>query len=423
MHGQQPLDRDFHALYSGSMIHRLLAGCAGSVRLGLTAPPAPPNKWQIEGTEAHHELELALRHTPHTERKHFQSIQHVIDYVTAIGKPYTVHTEHRVYFPQSIVPREQASGTLDVMVVKDRQVWIIDYKHGAGEYVAAEENAQLMFYAWAALHHRLGDFDDITLVIIQPNSWQESVFPQPREYKTSALELFDFARAVERAITAAEQLHAPLVPGDHCRFCPAAPVCTARERTALAVMAGDDTQRVRDWQPASLPEPGMIDLGRLGDIVVKAPAIRAWLKSVEDYAEARALAGEIEVPGCKIVEAPARRKWAIEPHDPSVFGLMNAVAAQAFPKLPTAQARDYVAPRKLIGITEAEKLVIEAATRGLTDAAEKREAVARAREAFSALTVKESSGALSLVPLSDPRPPVNRAAKHFGGVIVKGLPE
>ena len=408
MHGQQPLDRDFHALYSGSMIHRLLAGCYGSARLGLTVPPAPPSKWQAEGTEAHHELEQALNHQPSAERKHFKSIEHVIDYVTAIGHPRTVLTEHRVYFPQNIVPREQASGTLDVLVTAGRRAWIIDYKHGAGEFVSEEENAQLMFYAWSALRWRLHAFDEITLVIIQPNSWQDG--DPVREYRTNALELFEFSLAVERAIERAERLNAPLHPGDHCRFCPAAPVCDARERTALAVLAGGEASTVRDWQPAHLTPVGAhLDVARLGDIVVKAPAIRAWLKAVEDYAEARALAGEIEVPGCKVVEAAARRKWL---DDPVVYGALASL---------TEKGTDDITPRKLIGITEAEKLVVEAATRGLTDATEKREAIARAKEAFSALTVKESSGALSLVPLSDPRPPVNRAAKHFGGITVKGL--
>lgn len=415
MHGQQPLDRDFHALYSGSMIHRLLAGCYGSARLGLTVPPAPPSKWQAEGTEAHHELEMALNHHPSAERKHFKSIEHVIDYVTAIGHPRTVLTEHRVYFPQGVVPREQASGTLDVFVTAGRRAWIIDYKHGAGEFVSEEENAQLMFYAWSALRWRLPEFDDITLVIIQPNSWQDG--DPVREYRTNALELFEFSLAVEHAIEQAERINAPLLPGDHCKFCPAAPVCDARERTALAVLSGDDARTVRDWQPAHLTPANTLDAARLGDIVVKAPAIRAWLKAVEDYAEARALAGEIEVPGCKVVEAAARRKWAGEEE-----GVARALIGELDgPWWMPADALVRVFPRKLIGITEAEKLVVEAATRGLTDATEKREAIARAKEAFSALTVKESSGALSLVPLSDPRPPVNRAAKHFGGITVKGL--
>lgn len=413
MHGQQPLDRDFHALYSGSMIHRLLAGCYGSARLGLTVPPAPPSKWQAAGTEAHHELEMALNHQPSAERKHFKPIEHVIDYVTAIGHPRTVLTEHRVYFPQSIVPREQASGTLDVLVTAGRRAWIVDYKHGAGEFVSEEENAQLMFYAWSALRWRLQEFDEITLVIIQPNSWQDG--DPVREYRTNALELFEFSLAVERAIEQAERINAPLLPGEHCKFCPAAPVCDARERTAIAVLAGGGATTVRDWQPSALPHPNTLDVARLGDIVVKAPAIRAWLKAVEDYAEARALAGEIEVPGCKVVEAAARRKWVASEGEISEQFVNVLLADEEYCVV------ERVFPRKLIGITEAEKLVVEAATRGLTDATEKREAIARAKEAFSALTVKESSGALSLVPLSDPRPPVNRAAKHFGGITVKGL--
>lgn len=428
---QQPMDRDFHATYSGSMIHRLLAGCHGSVRLAKTVPPAPATQWQKEGTEAHAELERRLSDR-NSQPGNNPGVELAVDYVAQLlveMQDGQVWAEHRVVFPQKHVLPRECSGTLDVMVADPHRgrVWIIDYKHGAGEFVSAEENAQLMFYAWAALCGKFGWWNqdlnfswikDITLVIIQPNSWQDA---EPiREYKTTPLELFDFARAVERAIEQAERLHAPLLPGDHCKFCPAAPVCTAREREALAVMTGAEAGTIREWQPADLPKPQDLDTARLGQVVVKAGAIRAWLKSVEDYAEARAVAGDLDVPGCKVVEAPARRRWLAE--EVVVPGLIEIVVGddaygpdgdQA-----VADVMDAFRPPTLIGITAAEKLVVEAATRGIEGAAEKRAAIAKAKEAFSALTVKESSGALSLVPLSDPRPPVNRAAKHFGGVKV-----
>lgn len=417
MTGQQAVDRDFHATYSGSGIHRLLAGCYGAVRLARTVPPPPPTKWQEEGTAAHAELEAAIRGG--FRKSAVPGADYALSYLASLGDAQLarhvdveIATEQRVIFPQRVVPPIECSGTLDVLVLAGRRAWIIDYKHGAGEFVEVEENAQLLFYACAALHGRLHEFDEITLTIIQPNiSYGEPI----REYRTSPLELLEFAVRVEHAIEQAERLHAPLLPGDHCKFCPAAPVCDARERSALAVMSGGAADKVRDWQPAELPKPDTLDVARLGEIVTKAGAIRAWLKAVEDYTEARAVAGEIVVPGCKVVEAPARRKWIIDDDqiaDTLEYGLL---AGEEY------DAKERVFPRKLIGITEAEKLVIEAATRGIDDLGEKRVAVAKAKEAFSALTVKESSGALSLVPLSDPRPPVNRAAKHFGGVTVKGL--
>lgn len=166
--GQQMMDRDFHATYSGSGIHRLLAGCYGSVRLARTVPPAPPTKWQEEGTAAHAELERRLLGGRHTrEQAREGAIGVAYDYVQNLlrsaRREATQQREHRVYFPQRIVPRDECSGTLDIMVTAGRRVWIIDYKHGAGEFVEAEENTQLMFYAWAALHDKLHLFDEITL--------------------------------------------------------------------------------------------------------------------------------------------------------------------------------------------------------------------------------------------------------------------
>jgi hypothetical protein len=424
MHSQQTVDRDFHATYSGSGIHRLLAGCYGSVRLAKTVPPPPPSPWQAEGTAAHAALEQRLGSAALAPQLRYDGpVGVVTSYVDSLPLPAPswepgsvnakwTRTEHRVVFPQSIVPAMECSGTLDVMVASGRRAWIIDYKHGAGEFVDVEENAQLMFYAWAALHGMLDDFDEITLVIIQPNC---SVGEPIREYRTNALELFEFSMAVQAAIEQAERAHAPLKAGPHCKFCPAGPVCDVREADAIAVMTGAPEGSVKAFAPADLPKPQDLDLARLGAVVTKAGAIRSWLKTVEDYAEARALAGEIEVPGCKVVEAPARRKWIED-------GRLGQPADSLLMLLPACDI-DHVMPRKLIGITEAEKLVVEAATRGIESPAERRAAIAKAKEAFSALTIKESSGALSLVPLSDARPPVNRAAKHFGGAIIKGFDE
>lgn len=414
MASQQPVDRDFHATYSGSGIHRLLAGCYGSVRLAKTVPPPPPSPWQAEGTAAHamFEQDVGCGYNDSGDPAVGLAVAYTRELYSRRGCN-RLNTEMRVVFPQRVVPPMECSGTLDAIVESSRSVWIIDYKHGAGEYVEVEENAQLMFYAWAALHDRLAEFDEITLTIIQPNC---SIGEPIREYRTNALELFEFSLAVERAIVEAERLHAPLLAGAHCKFCPAGPVCPIREQDAIAVMTGAPEGSIKGWVP-DLPKPQELDLARLGSVVTKAPAIRAWLKTVEDYAEARALAGEIEVPGCKVVEAPARRRWGAD--ELATAGGIVLLAADAFKS--REEARDKVFPRKLIGITEAEKMVLEAATRGLETLAEKRAATAKAKEAFSALTTKESSGALSLVPLSDPRPPANRAAQHFGGVIVRGI--
>jgi hypothetical protein len=201
-------------------------------------------------------------------------------------------------------------------------------------------------------------------------------------------------------------------------------VCPIREADAVAVMTGAPEGSVKGWVP-NLPKPQELDLARLGAVVTKADELRAWLNDVKDYAQRRALAGEIVVPGCKVVEAPARRRWSGDDRRVAQQlvelvidddGVDGPHADQAYDEM-----LDKVWPRKLIGITEAERLVVDAAGRPHTDLAPKRKAIETAKQAFSALTVKDTSGALSLVPLSDPRPPVNRAAKHFGGMQVKGF--
>lgn len=408
--GQQAPDRDWHATYSGSGIHRLLAGCYGQVRLARTVPPAPPTIWQAEGTEAHRQLEQRIKTEGAPAGEHDASTQHVIDYlrsVGAFGPDAVLMSERRVTFPQTIVPPMEASGTLDCIAVVKRfgrtVLYVIDYKHGAGEFVSEEENAQLMFYAAAALDSINVNIDEVALVIVQPNC---SVGEPVREARVSMDQLVEFTVDVRDAIDRSERLHAPLKAGAWCKFCAAGPACTTRESTALAVMTGKPESEVREWAPTALTPPAEIDLPRLGFILQHADAARKWLKDVEDYAERRALAGEIEIPGMKIVESPPRRQWLAN------MGEVYAGLAELLGLEPGDLATmDCLMPRKLIGLSEADnRLKLKAGT--------DKKARAAIMDAASALSVKDTSGALSLVPLHDKRPPVNRAAGHFAGVVI-----
>lgn len=417
--GPQLVDRNFHATYGGSGIHRLLAGCYGQVRMARRVEPAPETEWQRAGTAAHAELEAYLKGTITWDplHDHAASTQYVLAHVRALteGREHLLMAEKRVVFPQDIVPAIEASGTLDCCVIlrddgESYEMHIIDYKHGAGEHVDAEENAQLQFYAVAALHtffNLTQQVERVVMTIIQPNS----PFGDPvRSYETTPEKLEAFADRVREAILRAEQLHAPLLPGDHCRFCPAAAICDARERRALEIMTGAEATQLREWAPAELTPPDKLDLARLSFILLHADEIKAWLRDVETYAERRALANEIDVPGMKIVEANARRRWDAR------IGVVYTGLAEVLGLDPTDSATlDALMPRALIGLTEADKRL---KLRAGTDKAERE----RLTAAVSLLAQKDSSGALSLVPLSDKRPPVNRAAKLMGGVVIEAPP-
>lgn len=171
---------------------------------------------------------------------------------------------------------------------------ITDYKHGAGVPVEVEENPQLMYYALGAIFASNLPVWDIELEIVQPRC------PHPdgpvRIWKTDLVELLEFADKLREAALATEDPNAPLVTGDHCRWCPAAGFCPALAKKALL-------SAQQDFAPALPYEPG--DLSEALEIL---PMVEQWVKSVRQFAYEEALAGRIP-PGYKLVEKRATRKW------------------------------------------------------------------------------------------------------------------
>ena len=127
------------------------------------------------------------------------------------------------------IPEINGSGTVDHMVVRKdiHRMWIDDYKHGAGVYVSEVMNAQFLAYAIGAA--RLvwdgmwpGSLE-ITMTVHQPR------FPDvkpSRSYTIKGGQLMVWMREkLEVGIYRSREPNAPLVAGDHCRFCPAKGIC------------------------------------------------------------------------------------------------------------------------------------------------------------------------------------------------------
>lgn len=404
-----------HAKYSMSNAHRILA-CPGQVRLAASLPDneTPESR---EGTFVHALLEHCIKNDlsantmvglpllgRQVQQHHADSVMHVLDYIALLRAEYPdllVLSEARVTYPQKIVPEEDAGGTLDVLAASEaaNRVWIIDFKNGAGVKVDADQNKQLMGYArciqWIN-KERPTAFD---CVIIQPNLWN---YVEPRVFVATWLDLFEFDADFQKAIAAAERPDAPRVPGPHCRMCKAAAVCSERESTALQAMQAP----VAGFTP---PDPKTIDLVRLGAIVAEADNVRQWLSDCKKLAETIALGG-VHVPGNKLVQAKPRRAYA---RDKTPDQMADALLASAGGRLTI----DDVMPRKLVPLTKAEALLVAAYREGAPPEL-KRQASEDAHTALAFLTVRDTTGALSLVPERDPRPAyVNNALDDFSGVV------
>jgi hypothetical protein len=241
-------------------------------------------------------------------------------------------------------------GSTDLVGRIGDRALVLDWKFGDGVVVDAEENAQLMFYAAAAMRTEALSwaFDgatEIECVIVQP--------PMIKRWVTTPERIATFERELVRAVKIASREDAPLAQGEHCRWCAAKPICPQ--------MTGAVDRAIKQ-QIVNL------DVDTLAQHLHTADLLEGWIKDL------RALAfGLLEqgatVPGFKLVQKQARRQWVDEANAAKVLG------------------EDFIEP-VLLSPAQAEKLL-------------KKRKLALPDD----LVVSVSSGT-TLAPVDDPRPAV-----------------
>lgn len=404
--------RNTHARYAPSAAERWSL-CPGSVKLARRVPEGPAPRWTVEGRQAHALLAVCLAErgddawfykglTLNDEvedfvvgEDHCASVQVVLDHVFELLARYPdaeLYSERYLPIPQAVVPVDDCGGTSDVAIYApgEKRLFVIDFKHGEGVVVEIQDNKQVRMYALGCLESFPEPINDIMLTIVQPRAFHPH--GSVRSEIVTPRQLFDFQADLEDWITQCERADAPLLAGDvQCRFCPAKAFCPALEKRALQAFGKVSVPELRDL---TLPLPQEMTMARIAAILDAWDQVEAWFKAVSTYAFEQLKAG-VPVPGRKLVLAQARRKWDGDP---------MAIAEQFMQT--TNCDLDDIFPRKLIGITEAEKMMKVAAQLGVAKEW-KKQAVAKALEAMSHWTVKDSSGNLVMVPEADARPTHN----------------
>ena len=365
---------------------------------------------------------MKWEHRTDTREERLDSVQTALDYVYEILDAYddaVLITERQ--FTLDTYVSDDVGGTNDVIVIVPSLdlLFVLDFKHGAGEVVEVYENEQLQIYGLGGLEYAvtingqdgkplLTDNPVVVLVIMQPRAFHPK--GPVREWTIDGDKLRAFKEKMEDAVLATQAPDAPLVPGKaQCRWCDAAVTCPAVERQAMQAMQANFSSvrlAVDALDGAAhtiLPDPKDLPLDRLADILRLEPVVTAFFKKAYDEADAYARQGH-PVPGFKLVEAQARRKYVGAP----------AETAGELMKL-TGAAIDDVYPRKLIGITDGEKL-IKAAYKERYGKGNARKAAEDAVKDFALLTVKDTSGTLVLVPMSDSRQAVTLGNQFAGAV-------
>jgi len=211
---------------------------------------------------------------------------------------------------------------------------IYDLKYGAGYPVEVAHNPQLKYYGLGGMYGE--DYERVETVIVQPRA-RHSEGPV-RRWSYTPDELLRWAKEeLLPAALATEQPNAPLVPGDHCRFCDAAGRCPALAEKALVSAQLDFAPEKAE----DLLAPELMDAERLGEILTAAPLFESWIKSCYAHAQQMLERGE-DVPGFKLVVKKAHRKWA----DPAEvinrlfdMGIGLDHIYDAKPKTPAAMAK------------------------------------------------------------------------------------
>lgn len=358
-----------HAKLSPSAAERWMT-CPGSVVLSQDVPDKS-SAFAEEGTLAHSLAELVL------SGKAYAGSPEMLANI----KVYTDHVlslcEDRVakwFLEQKVSVNDHIWGTADAIVwhEKERHLYIIDLKYGAGVAVEVKNNLQLKIYALAALLTFGFPAIQVTATIVQPRC-PHSDGPI-RSITFDVVDLIDFHADLDNSM---ERVHLSftrndlepfLVPSEKgCRWCPASFKCPklrlAAQEQAKKVFAPDTA-----YDPASLAEA--LDY---------LPILEGWISNVREFAYKEAEKGR-PAPGYKLVHKYGRRKWRSEEDASAALSMyLDDDQLLSKPELNSPAVIEKLLPKKI-------------------------------RAMLGELTVKESSGH-ALVHASDERPAIAVDAK------------
>ncbi len=220
-------------------------------------------------------------------------------------------------------------GTADCYMHNSEVLHVIDYKYGKGVKVSAVGNKQMRLYA-------LGIFDELTTIYgLDLERIKMSIF-QPRigNFSTdeiSAEELLAFGEEVKVKAKEAEEGKGKFISGEHCVFCPAKQRC---KQYAIDLF---------DLEDLTLKEQNELTADEVGLFLERATKLSTYANALKEDMTARALKGEA-IKGYKLVEGRGRRVYADEE---SISETLQEQGLEA----------DLYAPRKLLGITDMERLL------------------------------------------------------------------
>lgn len=323
-----------HAVLSASSANRWLH-CPPSVRLS-EGYMDKASVFAMEGTSAHELCEYKLRsalgmeaENP-TENLDFYNTEmeecaegyatYILELVEKAKETCSdpvVMVEQRVDFSRYV---PEGFGTADCIIIADETLNIVDYKHGKGVEVSAEDNPQMKLYALGALElfDCLYDISKVQMTIFQPRLSNVSVF---------VMDKADLLNWANDELTAKAELafegKGELCCGEWCKFCKAKSNCKERARVNMEMAQ-------YEFRKSSL-----LTDKEVVEILSRIDELTSWASDVKNFALEQAVRGK-QWPGWKVVEGRSNRKYTDEgavaqvvknagynPYDEKIMGITN----------------------------------------------------------------------------------------------------
>ncbi len=314
------VERGKHSSRGASSAHRWL-NCSGQINLteelarkglinsGSSRPAAEGTAAHLvlstcleDGSDAHEmaDFEIAVEDWVFiVDTEMIDGVQETLDWVRArIAKARNDGFEVKVYIEKGMAsftdPDAYGTGDVLIHIIGDRLI-TMDFKYGKGVTVEPDSD-QNAYYNYLGIENFVDDPDSLKVV----ESWiAQPRIPHPegtiRKYDTTVEELFDWwMGTVLPGIEATRDPGAPLVIGEHCKWCPNKGNCPALKNEVFEFPMGIETTHLTNKE--------------LGEVLAKLEAILVLQPVMEAEALRRARSGD-KVPGRKLVRKKANRKF------------------------------------------------------------------------------------------------------------------
>ena len=367
-----------HALLSASSSHRWM-NCPPSARLCENYDDKGSD-FAAEGTDAHALCEFRLQEalgipaenpienlTWYNEEMEDCAVSYASFVLEIVAKAKDICSDPVVLIEQHLDYSkfvQEGFGTGDCIVIADGELHIIDYKHGRGVLVEADNNPQMKLYALGALEIFDGiyDIETVSMTIFQPRRGNVST------YSLSKADLYAWAEEVLKPIAElAYKGEGQYNCGEWCQFCKAKTDCRKRAEANMELAKYD------------FMDPPLLTDEEIEDVLCKVDNLVAWANDVKEFAFQAAMSGKVW-NGWKLVEGRSVRKYV---NDEAVAATVSEAGYDPYEK-------------KLLGLTEMQK----------------RLGKSKFEELLGSL-IHRPQGKPTLVPESDKRPAITTAIADF----------